>query len=402
MSTPKKVFFSFIFFLILCFLLEIAYQIRHQLKDKTLLPYNLSSPEMLHQMETWPDWESSYNIYDENLGWKLRPSVEKEKETYSYRTNKQGYRSEQDYQLALKPGILRLGIFGDSFIHGDEVGVNETIGAYLTQNFEGKAEQLNFGVSGYGSDQALLTYEKVGLPYKPQVVVLGYLTQHIARNVNRFRRFYIPELDNPFLSKPRFILKNGQIELVSPVTYNPNEAAKLIKAKDFQTLSEHEFFYFPQFYEYYWYYQSAFLREFFTRKYRSQIKQKNQSPMLYQNEECTEISFQILKRFCETARKNGATPVVFTLHFLQDFRKWDENSHYWKKFIERCKKEGIPILDCGKKLSEDSDFMQTPEKHFMPQGHYSPELNKKIGRWVFEFLLQQESFKKQYEQITKK
>lgn len=392
MSLRKKILFTFFFFLILICLLEGSFLIRHWVKNKRLLPYSLASEKTLQQMETWETWESSYTIYHSDFGWTHRPSVEKEKEEFSYRTNAQGLRASQEYSQSPLPGKLRIAFFGDSFIHGDEVAFEDSLAVQFEQKFLGKAESLNFGVSGYGTDQALLMYEKNGQSYQPHVVILGFLTEHIARNVNRFRRFYIDELENPFLSKPRFILNNNQLELVTPTTYTPVEVAQFIRKNELYLLGKDDYFFEPRLYETQWFHHSAFLREWQTRYLKQKAKRKANIPLLYQEEDVLEISVQILKRFAETAKQKGAVPLVITFHFLQDFEKWSEQGHYWKILIERAQKLGVPILDIGEILQRDQHFMQQPSQFFLPQGHYSAKLTKQISDIAYEFLLQQEGF----------
>lgn len=376
--------FSFFFFLFLLLTLESVFRVRQFFRGKRLLPYSLSSETTLTLMETWPNWETSYNVYDPELGWALRPSTEKKKEGFSYRTNAQGFRSDKDYTTPLSEDILRIAIFGDSFVHGDEVSIEHTIGSQLETLFPERAEVFNYGISGYGTDQAILLAERESKHTQPQVLLLGFLTEHLARNVNRLRRFYVPDLENPFLSKPRFILKNNQLTLLSPNTYPPKQVATLIRNQDLQTLSEGDYFYDSRFYESRWYYFSSFLREYETKRLKQQYKQKYQLDRLYQQPEVFDITFALLKRFVDQARKENRVPFIFTIHFLQDFEKWNEQGHYWKILTDRCVKAQLPILDIGEKLAQDPNFMKNPKQHYLPDGHYTEAMNTRMATLILE------------------
>ncbi|MBI3189024.1 MAG: SGNH/GDSL hydrolase family protein, partial [Ignavibacteriales bacterium] len=298
------------------------------------------------------------------------------------------------YALTPPPQTLRIALFGDSFIHGDEVAFSATLGAYLEKEIsEIQSETLNFGISGYGTDQAVLMYEKRGQAYHPHVVLLGFLTEHIARNINRFRRFYIPELETPFLSKPRFLLdSSGSLSLASPLCYSPQEVLVLIQKNDLKLLTQDEYFYFPECYTPAWTDFSLFLRELRTRFVKKRIKAFYRPKNLFQNPEVTEISFQILKRFCSEAQKAQAFPLIVTFHFLQDFEKWKEEGPYWKNFVQRCQEQDLPILDIGSLLAQDPHFLKNPKAHFLPQGHYHPKLTERVAQEIKNTLYKNSQF----------
>ncbi|MEK7486933.1 MAG: hypothetical protein AABZ60_21620 [Planctomycetota bacterium] len=392
MSRKKKLLFSFFFFLFLLVGVEGFFRIRQFFRVKRLIPYTLSSEATLQLMESWPNWESSYTIYDPELGWRLRPSSEKKKEGFSYRTNAQGLRANREYSLDCPEHTLRIALFGDSFVHGDEVPLEQTFGSHLEALFPEKVEVLNFGVSGYGTDQSILLYENKGKVNQPQVVLLGFLTEHLARNVNRFRRFYVPEIENPFLSKPRFILKNNQLELLSPTTYSPNEVATFIRNQDLQTLSQGEYFYEPAFYYSKGYHCSLFLLEYETKRIKYYFKKKCQLASLYKQPEVLDLTIALLTRFVENARQENRVPFVFTLHFLQDFEKWNDYGHYWSLLVKRCVEAHIPIVDIGALLAQDQKFMQQPKKYYLPEGHYTAEMNARIAKILFETLSKSQEF----------
>jgi hypothetical protein len=62
---------------------------------------------------------------------------------------------------------------------------------------------INLGVHGYGHDQMLVYLREEGIRYRPDVVVLGFLTGDMERNVLAFRDY----------AKPRFELKDGALVL---------------------------------------------------------------------------------------------------------------------------------------------------------------------------------------------
>ncbi len=73
---------------------------------------------------------------------------------------------------------------------------------------------MNFGVGGYGPDQAYLRYKLQGKQVRPDVVLIGLMSENIYRIVNRYRPFYMPNTGLP-LAKPRFILNGQALRLLS-------------------------------------------------------------------------------------------------------------------------------------------------------------------------------------------
>lgn len=99
-------------------------------------------------------------------------------------------------------------IFGDSFTWGDDVTPEQAYGNVLSGLMGCRV--ANYGVGGYGTDQAYLRYERV-IADKAPIVILGYYSDNIIRNINQERGF----LTNQAIGfKPRFILEDNKLKLV--------------------------------------------------------------------------------------------------------------------------------------------------------------------------------------------
>ena len=127
--------------------------------------------------------------------------------------------------------------YGDSFVYGADVKDDETFPYVLSQKIG--AGVANFGVNGYGPDQAILRLERhLSLGHRPRMVVLGMPSENIARVVNIYRRYYIP-LENPELAKPVFVRQHGVWKLVNVPSMigDPGETresiANVVKALDY-------------------------------------------------------------------------------------------------------------------------------------------------------------------------
>lgn len=156
-------------------------------------------------------------------------------------------------------GTLRIGLFGDSFTHGDDVPYEQTWGAQLESMLRKagiEAEVINFGVSAYGMDQAYLRWRRLGKSYKPDVVLFGFQAENVNRNVNLLRAFYARGTGIPF-SKPRFILsENGELRLINSPTLPLKEIPHVMANMPAWELSRYESFYDRARYQRRWWHAS--------------------------------------------------------------------------------------------------------------------------------------------------
>ncbi len=114
---------------------------------------------------------SFYYRVDDELGY----TIGRNKRAGGYISNSAGVRSEEEYTLVPKDGILRIACFGDSFVHCDEEK-NEDTWEYYLEKSVGNLEVLNFGVGGYGLVQSYLRYLKDGLRFCPDIIFSNYVS----------------------------------------------------------------------------------------------------------------------------------------------------------------------------------------------------------------------------------
>lgn len=155
-----------------------------------------------------------YDAYDPERGWTLRAGVRSLPLAGggTVSSNSRGVRGSREYSLAKPPSVTRIVAIGDWFTFGDEVDDEDPYPAQL-QRLLPSAEVLNLGVHGYGHDQMLLRLRRDGLPYRPDIVILGWVDMDAARNVLGFRDYM----------KPRFELHGEKLELTSPPIPPPDE-----------------------------------------------------------------------------------------------------------------------------------------------------------------------------------
>jgi hypothetical protein len=150
-----------------------------------------------------------FDEWSPTLGWRLKPNL---RDVAAFQgnglsSNARGLRGRREFADPKPPGVFRIVALGDSFTFGEGVGDEETW-SHRLQELLPQTEVLNLGVHGYGHDQMLLHLQQEGLRYQPDLVLLGFLTLDMGRNVLFFRDY----------AKPRFVLRGGELVLThSPV-----------------------------------------------------------------------------------------------------------------------------------------------------------------------------------------
>jgi hypothetical protein len=154
--------------------------------------------------------------FDADLGWNTPTALTSETKrncrgkdiTYSYQDEHRGFP---------RSGIPAIALFGDSFTHGDEVDDASTSAAALEGLID--APVLNYGVPGFGPDQAVLKFERLAQQRMlPGVAVLVIMHENIRRTVNSFRPAYYAVTDVRFGLKP-FIAGEAPVKLSFPADY---------------------------------------------------------------------------------------------------------------------------------------------------------------------------------------
>jgi hypothetical protein len=154
----------------------------------------------------------AFDVHHPTRGWAARPGI-RDMRVWGHRvlnTNARGLRGRRDYAAGRHPTLRRVLVLGDSFTFGDEVSDHETWCHYL-QEMLPDHQVINAGVHGYGHDQMLLMLQEEGLRYAPDLVLLGFVTMDMGRNLLTFRDF----------AKPRFLLDGDGLRLVGTPVPTP-------------------------------------------------------------------------------------------------------------------------------------------------------------------------------------
>lgn len=140
---------------------------------------------------------------DDTVGLTLRPGAEgwytEEGRAY-VKVNSAGMR-DAERARAKPPGHLRVALLGDSYTEAIQVDREKAYPALLERHLERcrpGTEVLNFGVSGFGTAQQLLTLRAKVWDYAPDLVLLAFFPSNDVVNNSRqlepdkLRPFFVP------------------------------------------------------------------------------------------------------------------------------------------------------------------------------------------------------------------
>lgn len=319
---------------------------------------------------------------DPLLGWRYRPSFAKDGDVISA----QGARSERSYEPRPAPGTLRVAAFGDSFVYGNEVDTREAWTARMEALFD-SVEVLNYGVGGFGLDQAFLRYHQDGHTLAPSVVIVGFVADDLRRLVNVYRRF-IADDESP-LAKPRFTLgERGALTLLpAPLPDRAAYERLLADPRSVRALGKHDHWYEPAIYDNPLYDYSATVRLASTVWIRLDNRYLDSDRIASAGVFNTEssayrIQVALFERFAGDITQAGARPLVVLFPDRTTLAaELEGRPPVYAPLARDLERLGIPYVDLSR------DFRETARSGgidplFRPGGHYSPAGNDVAARAI--------------------
>jgi lysophospholipase L1-like esterase len=317
--------------------------------------------------------------FDPQLGWCNAPGSSSADGRARYGAT--GARGVREYARARANGAALWTTFGDSFTHGDGLANDETW-QHLIESRRAHLQVANFGVGGYGVDQALMRYRRDGRPLASDVVWIGLMLEDVGRHVNRYRPLYHPNSPT-CAAKPRFIVDNGSAaETQAPgalplasaaaalrpiaIPYDTREQliAAIASGAILGQLADHEGWpnRWPS-----WSRHSAVL----TLAAGWQFYRSVDAQRLWTTpSEARLVSLALLRRFHDEARADGARAAVVLV-----YPRRQELAHvraggarWWSEPLGELAREGVPVLDLCDALDAAGDEL---DALYQPDGHPS-------------------------------
>ncbi len=364
----KRTYTALATLLVVAILEVLAFGFFHRFGERLRMPNPeryLASPEEI---------AAAQRSFDPELGWRVMYNT-----PFGERPRAVSYR---------QPVVAA---FGDSFTHGDEVGHSETWPAHLATHLQ--ADVLNYGSSAYGMDQALLRMER-DLDRAPTAfTILGFISYDIERNVSVYWKFLQPQ-DGLALTKPRFLLKNGALELLpNPIATAEEVPLRLREEAFIRQIGIHDWWYNP-----YRLPEPDFprLSLFFRRGFWKAVISSIHPPDLWQIEEPRTIAELILVRFRNTSIARGARPIFLHLPVVWELLEYAKNGTLPGSVVRFLKICAARRLRCLIPLEEAAALPRDQFLSFFTRresgGHYSDLGNRFIAQYLARYLAESVDF----------
>jgi hypothetical protein len=341
--------------------------------------------EQSTRIERLLDLDSSHMLaLDPVLGWRYRAGYRDSLNAI----NSQGLRSTRRYASQPPRGVLRVAAFGDSFVYGNDVADSAAWPALVEQLFP-RIEVLNYGVGGYGGDQAYLRFCSEGAALAPRIVVIGFVTDDLRHIVNVYGRF-ISNRETP-LVKPRFMLDaGGQLVLLpNPLPRAPDYQRYLHSPERIVELGADDYWYRPAIYQDPLYDYSATVRLLTNLWLR--VEQRYFAPdrllrhgELNASSTAFRIQISLFEHFTAAVQAAGARPIVVLFPDRQSLEQARQGREtIVAPLVRELAADGIEYVDLTPAFLEAQG---DPSNWFLPVGdysrHYAPAGNRIVAQWL--------------------
>ncbi|HXB57369.1 MAG TPA: hypothetical protein VN461_21590 [Vicinamibacteria bacterium] len=344
-----------------------------------LLPYR-PAPEAVRAWLQRPP--GGYVVADSELGWTVAPGGRTPDGLYQ--ANAEGARAPADrsYGERSLPGRLRLVTVGDSFTHGDGVGLEDTWQRELERR-RADLEVVNLGVPGYGTDQAYLRWRRDGARLNPHFALLGIWPEDICRNLNVVRFFLQPAGGFGFLSKPRFIRADDRLQTLNlPVLEGEPLVRALIDPLN-SPLLRHDYWAIPNDLELHSWQHLRVARAFATVANLYRRRELRQRLYAGTDPAGIEVTVAIAEAFARDVRRKGAVPVVVLIPMLDLLQRYAEENSLPLAQALRARK--LDVIDLGPPMAR-LVHERGPSSCFAADSHLSPEGNRWLAGWLLDRL----------------
>lgn len=347
-------------------------------RNSKLPPYMLPLGDLNVHLQTYfEDIDKLTVIPDPETGWTYRPNSLRQNGEFTI--NSAGLRARREYSLQPPTDSLRIALFGDSFVAGDEVTDQETWGWQLEQKLIQKGlrtEVLNFGVGGFGMGQAFLRWQSLGKGFDPDIVIFVFQAENLDRNVNVFRLLY-PQRGLVY-SKARFTLEDGRLTLLNSPALPPEKLQEVFEAFDSHPLAEFEAYYSGREYP-----SPLWKVSKLAGLAHVTLNRRTPAQVYGPDSERGQLGKAIAEAFAADVIESGAAFIVLHLPRFDHLRAFHAGkSAPWQFLLDH--------FDQSYHFINAEDFLgveYTDNAYYQPGNHYGPEIHAIIAEAVSEELV---------------
>jgi len=288
--------------------------------------------------------------------------------------NSLGFRQSREFLIKKHGEIIRIGVFGDSFTENLGMPVqysfSEPLDFLLNSLGKGSFEVMNFGTSGYGTDQVYLQYLDEGIKLDLDIIIYMYYKNDL-RDILSNNLFEIDES-----GKLNYIYER-RTSLIKKIVKKFYLTYFVLKAMP--VLSDIK--------EKAYYYLSKLSGPARAEK-KNQKKMRNLALFHHQSVEDPDL-MKSLQIFTEIIKKMRKLAVQNSSHFYvamvpnPTYRKMTE--HY-RRLQEKLKQIGVESIDLISLFDKEKQTPRASEFFFQKDGHWNEEANRIAAIFLFKFL----------------
>lgn len=263
----------------------------------------------------------SFLVFDDQLGWVVAKSRGAKDPYRRFQSEEQRKRAPRDVEIyvssaegirspavgvsfASRRPAHRVALVGDSFTFGLEVVYEDTWGAHLETALDNDTQVLNFGVDGYGVDQAVRRYERDVVSWRPEIVILGIIADDLRRTMCVYGFLCFSSYGEIPFPKPRFVLDSGALRQLNAPLPDPVSVLQHRSIADVPFV-EYDESYEPHVWEWGVADHSYLVRFVKARFPRWPKANSNQDPR-----NRAAVNTALLQRFIRAVKGQGSIPVV--------------------------------------------------------------------------------------------
>lgn len=291
-----------------------------------------------------------------------------------------------------------LSAYGDSFIWGDEVPLSDGWIEQLSRRLGCRV--ANYGVSGYGTDQAYLRFLRT-VNDKAPTVILGIFPDNIVRNVNQYRPFIGFRLE-PFWIKGRFVLDGNQkLQWIAPPQ---------LDAKSYIELHQKPHAFLPQ--EYLlpdthdgpvtirFPYTLTLMRFAMAQRIWNRLRGQTPWNQFYRPDHASgavPLTIAIARSFVQEAERRGSRVLIIMMPSAGSFRSLERfGTSDYSPFVTAMTAVGLNVFDplpALVKALEGQSYCKLFAQETTCQGHYGIAGGSILARIVAEKLEDSDAFR---------
>lgn len=347
----------------------------------------LFNDELLLMPRDWNDVAANYRagasspgeanafLSDPVLGWTMRPNYHDKQGMYH--TSAEGLRST-------RAGVVyrdrapqrRIALIGDSFTFANDVHYEDSWGYQLESTLGNDTQVLNFGVTGFGIDQAYLNYEHAVKSWRPDIVIFGVFPDDLERAMAVYPFIRRPRWEIPF-AKPRLLPRDGRPVIVNAPVLPPQEVFAHPDIKALPHLA------YDRGYKAEHWDRHALHAAYLVRFFVSRFPRWTEPSAVNDDAAMERLALAIFNEFTRSAGLAGSRPVLAYLPSRQDVAAHNSGhvpESAARRVLLRAGIEHLDLTPCVAGLPQADRYL------FGGAGHFTPRANAAVAECIAQQL----------------